>query len=445
MGLFRSAFTKDVSLSAPGWATMLQQPTWSGALMGYNEAAKVSTVYACWRIIAGTLATLHVDAVKTVFDSEANAKEIIAPRPSWLDKPNAEMIWPEWIGQAIISYLADGNLFIDIRQQPSLFVLDPRMVVTGRVKGTYDRANLADNELIYRVGGTTFKRGELIHLRSPITLPGSDRGLSPLECARQEAGIAMAQQRFAATFFANGATVSAVLEMPAGTDEKQARAMKAMWEEDHQGSDKANKTGYLWGDTHYKPMGVTHDQAQFIEQREHSVIDIGTRIFGIPPHRLGVTTRQTSFGSGMEQQNLALVQDALLLPATLLEQGLGEYLLPTDVTLRFLFGRLLRGDAKTRAANHHVAIMDGVICPDEARAEEGLNPIPGGKGKAYMQQQTLVPLGTEPTAATATDSTDSADSGGDFGGNGNGNGDGNGSEGDAAKALRRALTGAHCG
>ncbi len=109
-----------------------------------------------------------------------------------------------------------------------------------------------------------------------MSLPGSDRGLSPLDAARQEAGISIAAQRFQASFFRNGATVSAVLEMPQGTTRQQAELLRDMWHEEHQGSEQAHKVGILPGAS-YKPMAITQEQAQFLESRDFSVLDIGTR------------------------------------------------------------------------------------------------------------------------------------------------------------------------
>lgn len=366
-------------------------PSWAGDVVGIEAAMRVSTIFACYRIISNDVAGLPVSDMRKVGRSWTP----VDPQPRFLTRPNAEMFWPEFAGQAAGSLVSNGNLFIDIRNYPNLFLLDPREVMVGRVKAgdsTFSRAwGLADNELIYTVGGKLFTRAEILHLRG-ITLPGSDRGLSPLDAAMQEAGIQLATQRFTATFYRNGATVSAVLEIPKdGGGRETATELLADWTTSHDNADKAHSTAVLWGGTSYKPVSVTQQQAQFLETREWGVIDIGTRIYGVPPHRLGVISKQTSFGTGMEAQNTSLVSDAVSPIVVLLEAGLSS-IIPDIQQIRFDLAGLMRADSRARAAYYTAGVKGGWMCPDEARESEGKNPIPDGLGKVFRIDQNIIPL-----------------------------------------------------
>ena len=50
---------------------------------------------------------------------------------------------------------------------------------------------------------------------------------------------------------------------------------------------------------------------------------------------------------------------------------------------------LLRADPSTRADFYVKLIEHSVLCPDDARAKEELNPIPGGLGKAFLVTKNL--------------------------------------------------------
>lgn len=394
MGFLNRALKNDPDANLQAWlmADGSWEPAYAGVSVTRESAMRVSTVYACYRIISNTFITLPADT----YTMQGDDRVVSRPQPPWLTRPNAEQLWCEFAPQLAGSLVSAGNYFVDVRNAPNLFILDPQKVMVGRVQSADSRSGLRSNELIYTVDGNVFTRREILHVRSGVTLPGSDRGLSPLDVARQEAGISLAAQRFQASFFRNGATVSAALEMPLGTTEAQARLQETLWNETHQGPDSQNKTAILAGAS-YKPMAIPQAQMQFLESRDFSVIDIGTRIFGVPAHRLGVITKQTSFGVGMESQNNAFVMDAILPNGGLIEAGLSS-LLPGDVHLLFDLNGLMRGDSRARSAYYNAGITGGWLCQDNVRKAEGFNPIPGGLGKVFRTQQTLVPLGSTPPA-----------------------------------------------
>jgi HK97 family phage portal protein len=315
------------------------------------------------------------------------------PAPQWLSTPNKDQTWPEFAAQAVDSLLGDGNLFLDTHEKDrdgrpaALFVVNPTHIVVGR--------RTDDNELFYAtVRGEAIPRQDLIHVRA-LTLSGHDRGLSPIEMARQEVGLGQAAQKFSAKFYVNGATVSALLEFPSTMTKEEVTEAAGTFKEMYVGSDKAHVVAAVAGAT-YRPMGITLEQAQFLESRQFTVVDIGTRIYGVPPHRLGALLDRPQFGNSIEQQNMSFVQDAILPWTTLLEAVFNRHVVPSGAYLHLELNGLMRGDAKSRAAFYQTMRQQlGVFNGDDILGLEDMDPMPDGKGQAYWMPANTYLVGED--------------------------------------------------
>ena len=368
----------------------------AGVAVNSESAMRLSAVYGSHRIIAYTIACLPANVLmkKPASDGRGSMRLPYKPRPLWLSTPNKDQTWPEFIAQAADSLLSDGNLFIDTAtkgqggQPVALFVINPKQIVIGRRDDT--------NELFYAtVKGKLIEPGTLAHGRA-LTMPGRDRGLSPIEMARQEIGLGQAAQKFSARFYVNGASVSALLEFPSDMSEEQVREHAATFKELYTGGpDKAHKVAAVAGGT-YRPMGITMEQAQFLESRQFTVVDIGTRIYGVPPHRLGAMLDKPQFGNSIEQQNMSFVQDAILPWTTLIEAVFNRYIVPPGAYLHLELNGLMRGDAASRAAFYQTMRQQlGVFNGDDILGLEDMDPMPDGKGRAYWMPANTYLVGED--------------------------------------------------
>ena len=389
-----SASRRDVGRPLTEWLGDVPSLTDSGVAVNSENSMRLSAVYASRRIISYTVAGLPASVLMK--KPAANGRTVRAPympRPGWVDQPNRDQTWPEFIAQAVDSLLSDGNLFVDTSNKsrsglPSaLYVIDPSVVVVGRTVDT--------KELVYiGTDGLPLDRANVLHVRA-LTLAGHDRGLSPIKMARQEIGIGQAAQKFSAKFFVNGATVSALLEFPADMSQDQVTESAATFKELYTGADKAHSVAAVAGGT-YKSMAVSQKDAQFLESRQFTVVDIGTRIYGIPPHRLGAMLDVPQFGDSIEQQNMAFVQDAVLPWTTLIEAGFNRSIVPKGAYLHFELNGLLRGDAKSRADFYQTMRQQlGVLNADDILELEDRNPLPDGKGQAYWMPANTYLVGDE--------------------------------------------------
>ncbi|HRY87193.1 MAG TPA: phage portal protein [Rubrivivax sp.] len=371
-----------------GWIDWLKggQATDAGVSIGRDDAMKVAAFHACVRLIALKLQSFPVDVYRRVSDTERRPAGV-APR--WTRRPNGERLWPEFIAELAVSAATQGEVMLDVSRKdnagyPSdMFAIDPAAVIVARDKGTR-RLSYTMNTVD---GLHPLDAGSIKHWRL-MTMPGSDRGLSPLECARQELGIARAAQRYEATYFANGSTVSAVLQFPEGVGRDEAKEYVEQFRELYaRGGDHHKVAGVVAAE--YKPMAMSNKDAQFNELRSFSAIDI-TRFFNIHPTRIGEGLQTPMFGNSLEQFNMVIFQDAIQPYVTLFEAGFWE-LLPQPLYLKFNTSSLLRGDTRTRMDAYKGLFDVGAMSRAQIAAKEDL-PVPPGGERYYLAANNYSPL-----------------------------------------------------
>jgi HK97 family phage portal protein len=131
----------------------------------------------------------------------------------------------------------------------------------------------------------------------------------------------------------------------------------------------------------YQPIGISPEQAQFLETRKFQINEIA-RIFRIPPHMIG-DLEKSSF-SNIEQQSLEFVKYTLDPWVIRWEQAISRSLLRTDekklLFAKFNVDGLLRGDYTSRMNGYAIGIQNGFMCPNDARALEDMDLIPDELG-----------------------------------------------------------------
>ena len=118
----------------------------------------------------------------------------------------------------------------------------------------------------------------------------------------------------------------------------------------------------------YQPIGISPDQAQFLETRKFQLNEIA-RIFRVPPHMVG-DLEKSSF-SNIEQQSLEFVKYTLEPWLVRWEQAMGRRLFTESEKesyfIRFNVEGLLRGDYESRMNGYAVARQNGWMSANEDR------------------------------------------------------------------------------
>lgn len=360
-------------LFAPG---QIADTTWSGVPVSQDTAMTCSAVYAAVDLIASTIASLPCD----VFERYPNGTRYGRPRPPWMLTPTTEMDWGTWVQQMMVSLLLDGNAFVGLVRERgrlvSLWPLDPRQVVVRRDEKT--RRLLYELHADGRV--TIVEARDMLHVRG-LTMPGAVRGMSPVERARQSIGRALAAEKFAGKLFANMAMPGSIITTDQRIDEKTAKELAERYDERHKGAENAFRTVVLGSGAKVEVLQLTPEQVQMLEVMRYSVSDVA-RWYRVPPHMIGDVERSTSWGTGIAEQNQMLATFTLAPWTVRLQRALDpllqETVLNPDFGCKFDLRALMRGRPDEQATYMLRKIQARAATPNEWRAIDDENPLPGG-------------------------------------------------------------------
>ena len=359
--------------------------TTSGKPVNEHTAMQMTAVYSCVRILAEAVAGLPLHLYKY---TASGGKEKALSHPLYFllhDEPNPEMSSFVFRETLMTHLLLWGNAYAQIIRNGkgeviALYPLMPnRMRVDRDSKGElyYSYTRYSDEAPAINGMTVTLRPSDVLHIPG-LGFDGLV-GYSPIAMAKNAIGLAMATEEYGAKFFANGAAPGGVLEHP-GTI-KDPQKVKESWNMDYQGSSNAHRVAVLEEGMKYQPIGISPEQAQFLETRKFQINEIA-RIFRVPPHMVG-DLEKSSF-SNIEQQSLEFVKYTLDPWVIRWEQAISRSLLRTDekklLFAKFNVDGLLRGDYTSRMNGYAIGIQNGFMCPNDARALEDMDLIPDELG-----------------------------------------------------------------
>jgi len=353
----------------------------AGIAVDQDKALSHITVYACVSLVADVFASLPVHA----FRRRAEFREEAQDQPAWLDRvngqPNAETDGYTFWHRHINSLLLDGNSFVLVTAVDRLGLpvevwnLNPQEVRSERRNGRL--------EYVW-VDGTRFPRysrlspeGAVLHTK--LFDAGGLRGISPIQqVGREEIGLGLVADKEAGRFFSEGQRLSGVIQIPGEANPEGLKQMKENWQRWHAGSSKSQLPGVLSGGATWTPLSIKPEESQFLETRKFSVQQIA-RLYRVPPHLVADVEKSTSWGSGIEEQNIGFHTYRL---NTLMAQteSVWNQALPRGQFLRWNGSGLLRGDTLKRYQAYQIARMNGWMSGNEIRALEDMNPAEGLDG-----------------------------------------------------------------
>ena len=204
-------------------------------------------------------------------------------------------------------------------------------------------------------------------------------GYSPIAMAKNAVGMAIACEEYGAKFFANDAAPGGVLEHPGVL--KNPEKVRESWNKLFRGSAHSHQIAVLEEGLKYQPIGISPEQAQFLETRKFQLNEIA-RIFRVPPHMVG-DLEKSSF-SNIEQQSLEFVKYTLEPWLMRWEQSMARRLFTEsekkEYFIRFNVEGLLRGDYQSRMNGYAVARQNGWMSANDIRELENLDRIPAEEG-----------------------------------------------------------------
>jgi len=360
--------------------------TTAGKPVNENTAMQMTAVYSCVRILSEAIAGLPLHVYK-YNDSGGKEKDLAHPLYRLLhDEPNPEMTSFVFRETLMGHLLLWGNAYAQVIRNArgevvGLYPLMPNKMTVdrdknGRLYYLYQRSS-EDAPSLGKNSQVLLTPTDVLHIPG-LGFDGLV-GYSPIAMAKNAIGLAIATEEYGAKFFANGAAPGGVLEHP-GTI-KDPQKVKESWNSAYQGSSNAHRVAVLEEGMKYQPIGISPEQAQFLETRKFQINEIA-RIFRVPPHMVG-DLEKSSF-SNIEQQSLEFVKYTLDPWVVRWEQSMYRVLISEsekkDHYIKFNVDGLLRGDYQSRMNGYAIGIQNGFMSPNDVRILENLNRIPAEQG-----------------------------------------------------------------
>ncbi len=391
----RRASTDDRSPWGDFWFQPVAPRTGSGVRVSGDSALALTAVYACVRNLAEDIAKLPFRMYQP---RASGGRDPVTDH--WLyrliaKRPNAWQTPFEWREMMQGHLELRGNAFNRLIVTGAGEVTDVIPLHPDRVK-----LELLDNgsfRYVFtdRQGNVVrFRRDEIWHIKG-LSADGYV-GYSPIQLQAEMLGVGMSAQAYAGRFFANDARPSGGWVKHPGNfkDKTQRDNWRESWQQQQSGVNRG-KVAVLEYGMDYHEVGVNNKEAQFIESRQLGVVEVA-RMFRMPPHKIQELSRSTF--SNIEQQNTEYATDAIQPRCERLEDSIVFNLLgdDTDFEVELDLRSLMRGDSAARATRASTLIMAGVLTRNEARDDEGLNPIDGLDEP--LQPLNMVEAGQQPVA-----------------------------------------------
>lgn len=245
------------------------------------------------------------------------------------------------------------------------------------------------------------------------------RGLPVTKLMSQSLGTAIAADKLAARFYSAGTQLGGIIKVKAPlASQQQAEGIKARWMKNHAGVAHAGDVAVLDAETDFQNITIPPEQLQFLESRRWQTTEIA-RWFGVPPHLVGDVERSTSWGTGIEVQNLGLHVYTLSGHTTPIEQRATREIVATrGQSAKFNLDALMRGTTQERFQALMTAAGGPWMTRNEARVSENKKPIdkpeydellpPQGIGPAQQQTANRPPGGQPPEGNHANGRQDAA-------------------------------------
>lgn len=355
------------------------------------RARQVPVVRSCLKCLADSVAGLQHGVFRRV-DAATVQRVSEHPIATLLANPNSRQTSFDFIWCIVDDLSAEGDFFAEkvfdqVGNLTELRRLQPCDVgIEETVDGTKRfRVNRRDGRQ------QVLLEDEVWHIPQP-PLRENLAGTSPiLVDGREAVAVAIALQRYANILFTNDATPPYAFSMESSfKDEVSKKNFLASVRRWWGGKNRHRPMTLEYGMKPHR-MGLTAEEAQFLETRKELWIDL-CRIWRVPPHKVGLLDKATF--SNIEHQSLEFVIDTLRPLLELIERSVTKFLIDEpDIYFEFNVESLLRGDIKARYEAYALGRQWGWLSVNDILRKENANGI-GVAGDRYIEPLNMVPVGS---------------------------------------------------
>ncbi len=361
--------------------------TLAGVPVTSITAANCNALMSCVRLMARTMACLPIH----LLERQERGSRPATDHPLYgvlSDAANPRLGADEFVEIMDGHVELRGNAFAQIIRNVNgnvveLWPLHPDRVVVAVIAGEIDYSYRQEN-------------GKYVHIPTAEMFTvrgfGTDgvTGTPPYVQHAQEIGLTIAAVTYSASHFGNGGEIPYVIKYPGRfKDEAAFDEYIKNWNRSHKGPYRSGRVSVLENGADIAKIGVTPEEAQNLGTQEHNLEEMARIVGYIPMHLLNSTSKSTSWGTGIETQNIAFIQYGLLPRERRWEKAISLQLLtPAErgrLYAKFRNEALLRGDATARASFFTAMRRLGAYNADDILELDDRNPKPNGTGQTYWE------------------------------------------------------------
>ena len=371
--------------------------------VSFDSAMQVSAWWAGVRLISETVASLPV----VIYRHENGRREVADRHPLWrvlAQKPNRYQTKVEFFETLMLNLVCHGNAYCRIQRSGGQ-VIGLLPLMTAQVETRL----LPDGSVIH-----AYNHDEGVEVLSAdsvwhIKLMGNGIiGLSPMDHARNALGVAQSAERRVAQLYRNAGKSAGILTIDHKLTPEQRAMVKSSFADLAEGP--SDDLLVLEAGFNYQSVSLSPQDMEILNTRRFQLEDVA-RFLGVPSVLINDTAGSTTWGSGIQQIIEGWYKTNLRSHLERIEASAMLHLMSSEdqrvYEIELDFDALLRADTAGRLEGWQKAVQTGQMTPNEARAEEGRSPLPGGDD--LLVQGALVPLskigmniGTKPEVARGT-------------------------------------------
>jgi HK97 family phage portal protein len=351
-------------------------------------------LYAGVKLLADNAASLPLRVYQSFNGPDGFPKHRLWGGPTIFDKPSVIGTYFDWMAQAMVSVLLQGNAWGYITGKDGygfptgIEWIPPEDVYVSEPQDVQTANPLRARVFVYGREVQWFgPDAEVFHVRG-ITLPGRIEAISPMRNFALTISAGQEAQRFGTDWyqaggFPPGTFQNAEMEVNAAqAAEIRAELVKSL----------RRREPLVYGrDWDYKPVTVPPSEAQFIEAMQLNATQVAA-ILNLPAERLGGTRGDSLTYATAEQSTLQIIE-ALRPWLVRFEQSFFD-LLPRNRFTRFWTDALLKTDIEARMNSYQTMRNIGIRTADEIRELEDLPPLSSGVGAEELPLTLMNAMGT---------------------------------------------------
>lgn len=358
-----------------------------------DVAMKYSAVFACFRVLAETFASVPIFEYKKIDDSDREKTNDTGLFDILHNVPNDEMSAYNLKESTIYQLCAGGNAVLKRLKNGAdgiagLYPIEWQRVQIKRDKETKKLKYIIDNK-----EDEALTRADVLHIPGP-SLDGVI-GMSILEYATAAIRLGTTYEKFGQKYFENGAFPSGIFKHPKWLKEEAYERLKKDIREKYQSMATKGEPILAEDGLEFTPFELKMVDAQLIECKKLQIEDI-CRFCRVPLHLVQSLDHATN--NNIEHQSLEFVMYTMLPHFKRAEECINAQLLSRKQRedgyyFEFNINALLRGDSKSMAEAFAAGRQWGWLSVNDIRRLLNMNSIPNGD--IYLQPMNMYEAGKE--------------------------------------------------